>query len=569
MKKYRPFLKNETKNQKEEFDYKYNLYAIFALVGFIGFYFINPKLLAPGQNENFYIRLVSVVLATLLLLRNHWPQILKNFIRIFWYITLTFNLPFFFTFMAMQNDWSLEWSLNVLMAFTILSLLTSLTELLFMAPIGTGFACFLEYYVKNNFIIPSNIVALVSSYITILIFCSIYRYLQEKFYVRKLEFYKHIESLNKTLEEKVRKRTKNLKQALDVKEEFLNNISHEIRTPIGAFSIAADTLANNWENINESQKYDMVQLIAQAAGRIKNLSMHLIDATKFHDKVSRFQLRPLSLTQLIKDFIDEALGLYVNDKKIKINFYAEEDYCVLGDYEALGQVVRNIVLNAIKFSPQSSTLKIHLKRHQDNIRVTISDEGIGIPAKELKKVFSSFYQSSRSKTGAGGVGLGLAIAKQIIEAHKGKIWAKNNPTQGSSFIFTLPQVVGEAVPIEQKIVKNGTILIIDDEESMLDSVELGIISKTKLKVLKATDGKMGIELLEKSYDEVGIVLLDVMMPGMNGIEVLKVIRRKWPHIKVIMNSGVATSEEREISIKHGAFAFLTKPYNISQLLNLF
>ncbi len=110
----------------------------------------------------------------------------------------------------------------------------------------------------------------------------------------------------------------------------------------------------------------------------------------------------------------------------------------MADKERIGQVLRNLFVNAIKFSPDHGVIKASIALLNDKYHFSLTDEGIGIPKDELETIFDSFIQSSRTKTGAGGTGLGLSICRQIVESHHGKIWAENNAGDGSSFHFIIP-----------------------------------------------------------------------------------------------------------------------------------
>ena len=164
--------------------------------------------------------------------------------------------------------------------------------------------------------------------------------------------------------------------------------------------------------------------------------------------------------------------------------------------------------------------------------ISISDIGVGIPADELKTIFNPFTQSSRTKSSAGGTGLGLAIAKQIVEQHGGEIYALNNEKRGCSFIFTLP--VLKNIYIGKKN-NAGKILVIDDEEIALNVIETGLTLRG-FKVVVAAGGVEGLKYLQKHHEEISIVLLDLMMPGIYGLEVLKVIKEKYPQLIVIIQS---------------------------------
>jgi signal transduction histidine kinase len=115
------------------------------------------------------------------------------------------------------------------------------------------------------------------------------------------------------------------------------------------------------------------------------------------------------------------------------------DECVAVDRDKLKQVLRNLLNNAIKFSPDGGTIDIAVCRADDAVRVSVSDRGPGIPEGELEAVFDKFVQSTKTKTGAGGTGLGLAISQEIVAAHGGRIWAQNRPEGGAIFSFEIPQ----------------------------------------------------------------------------------------------------------------------------------
>jgi DNA-binding NtrC family response regulator len=112
------------------------------------------------------------------------------------------------------------------------------------------------------------------------------------------------------------------------------------------------------------------------------------------------------------------------------------------------------------------------------------------------------------------------------------------------------------------------ILIVDDEEIVLQALEIGLMARAKIKVFLALNGYEGIEILEKEREKIDAVVLDIMMPGINGIEVLKIIKKKWPDLKVIIHSGVASKEEQTLALSLGAIAFLSKPYKIEKLLEV-
>ena len=111
---------------------------------------------------------------------------------------------------------------------------------------------------------------------------------------------------------------------------------------------------------------------------------------------------------------------------------------LLPDSERIKQVIRNLISNAVKFSPREETINVTISRNKHLLKLAVKDSGVGIPQNELQAVFDKFVQSTKTKTGAGGTGLGLSICKEIITAHKGRIWAENNPDDGAIFFFEIP-----------------------------------------------------------------------------------------------------------------------------------
>lgn len=550
----------------EENEYQYNLYAIFSLLGFIFFYFVNHKVVAPGQYENIYIRVAAATLAFLLLIRKYWPKFAQKYFRIFWYITLTFNLPFFFTFMLLQNNCSPEWQLNELMSLTVLAILTDLIVLLFLAPLGILLACSLYYCLVGSIVLPASIAGLVISYITILIFCSIYSYQKSKFYIKRLEHYEHITQLNHSLEQKINERTIELTTALAIKGEFLNNISHEIRTPIQGVASVSEGLIENWQKFDDQQKYNYISIVAQNAKRLFSLVANLLDLSKYNQRELVLDLRQVDLNEVINDVIDECKALYLLNKNVVFNFDSSKQVMVIIDKERISQVLRNLITNAIKFGQDDNIINIKISKDSD-VKVTISDSGMGIPESEINSIFSPFTQSSRTKTKAGGTGLGLAICKSIIEAHNGRIWAENNHNRdGTTFFFTLPinQPHNITSQFNNKI-KN--IMIIDDEESALLTMEL-MLESSNYNIIKARGGIEGLAKIMENYHKIDLILLDLMMPDIHGIDLLKKIKENklTKHIPVIIQSGLANEKEKQKCIKLGAVSFLNKPYSKKDLL---
>jgi two-component system sensor histidine kinase ChiS len=348
---------------------------------------------------------------------------------------------------------------------------------------------------------------------------------------------------------------------LATKTEFLNNISHEVRTPIQGFTTLSEGLVEHWNSFDESKKLSLAKNVASNAQRLASLVTNLLDLSKFTANKMILDLQTINLGALIEEIIDECNHLYIHNKKIKIQFIIPEAPISLRiDKERISQVLRNLFANAIKFSPDDSIIIASIMLFNNQLHFSIVDEGIGIPEKELKNIFDPFTQSSRTRTKAGGTGLGLSICQKIIEAHSGKIWALNNADKGASFHFSIPADNPlKKIEIIKKVA--AKILMIDDEESCLISMEI-LLTNSPYILVKANDCKFGLSYLEENND-IDIILLDLMMPGENGLIFLTMIKEnpKFANIPVILQTGSSDEELIKTAFNLGAIACIKKPYS--------
>jgi len=275
---------------------------------------------------------------------------------------------------------------------------------------------------------------------------------------RRQKAEKSLQLAHDELEIEITKRTADYKrakeeaeQANQLKSEFLANMSHELRTPMhgilsfSKFGIEKIDKASKEKNLNYFKK------IRTAGNRLMGLLDNLLDLSKLEAGKEVYMMEFVCIQQVVKNIVSEMKTTW-KEKQLKVNV---EDPMVskkiLCDENKIEQVIRNLLANAIKFTPENQNITVSFssgelpdKQRSTNkkvisaITVSLKDQGVGIPDDEMEHVFDKFTQSSKTKTGAGGTGLGLAICKEIIEGHNGKIWAENNPECGSTLSFTLP-----------------------------------------------------------------------------------------------------------------------------------
>jgi signal transduction histidine kinase len=264
--------------------------------------------------------------------------------------------------------------------------------------------------------------------------------------------YFKLEQANYNLETKVNERTNDLKLALseaqkanESKSTFLANMSHELRTPMHGILSFTDLAL---KRVNDEKTARFLNNIKTSGIRLTGLLNALLDLAKLESGQLDIEFHQASLSQITKECITELHSL-CEDKSIQIQFDETNELTGVFDSKLIHQVIINLLSNAIKYNPIGGEIRVNISsvgKDEDEIftgvlELSVSDEGPGIPEDELNTVFDKFVQSSKTDSKAGGTGLGLSICKEIINAHKGLIWAESPVTNdgvGSCFHFILP-----------------------------------------------------------------------------------------------------------------------------------
>ena len=249
----------------------------------------------------------------------------------------------------------------------------------------------------------------------------------------------------KNAEAQLRKAMRDANAANEAKSEFLANMSHEIRTPLhGILSFARFGVKKAGAG-DLAKLQDYFTKINTSGERLLELVNDLLDISKLEAGKMEFDFATHDLAKLVNAVVDEHLSL-VSERGIKVQFAPPADAVeARADQRKLMQVVRNLMGNAIKFSPAGGAVEVALERSEaGRVYIKVRDHGPGVPEDELKLIFDKFVQSSKTKSGAGGTGLGLAITTEIVKGHGGRVWAENHPGGGAVFTVELPPV--EAAP---------------------------------------------------------------------------------------------------------------------------
>jgi two-component system phosphate regulon sensor histidine kinase PhoR len=230
-----------------------------------------------------------------------------------------------------------------------------------------------------------------------------------------------------------------LRRLQRIRSEFTENLSHELRTPLSTISLLAETLANDAEDTAvPARMRDRIVKIEIETGHLVQMVNEILDLSRIE------QGGPIPLTHdvdlaRVAQASAERLKLFADRQGVELSVEVEQGIPpVRGDEDRLGQVLVNLLHNAVKFSPDGGPVRVAVRRDGEQVVVSVEDHGIGIPRAAQPRVFERFYKVDRARVRGGGTGLGLSISRHVVEAHGGRIWVISEEGRGSTFAFAIP-----------------------------------------------------------------------------------------------------------------------------------
>lgn len=401
------------------------------------------------------------------------------------------------------------------------------------------------------------------------------------------------------LQKRVDEQTDELKKAAEQKSRFFSGITHELRTPLSLILGPLGDLTEAEKPIDRKNIQNQLQMMQRNGYRLQNLVDQILDVTKLNAEAIRLTLQPVDLGQLSKQIAGQFQSRLAQEK-INLEVDAEKmDSLIYVDLEAWERIIINLMSNAIKFSPVDSAIHIAIKYFKNEVRLSVKDEGRGIKPEDQQRVFDYLYQAEGAGA-AEGTGIGLYLVKGLVEQMGGTIELISAEGEGAEFIVTLKKgythfLESDTVvhkPLEKEgfqrkyhftvneTAENGSsenesadpdenpsvaerILVVEDNDDFRSYLK-SILSET-YSVMTASDGEEAFELL--TADTPDLIISDVMMPGMNGLEFVNSLRQKehLTHLPVIFLSARNQESDRETGLSSGADIYLTKPIRSKML----
>jgi len=380
-----------------------------------------------------------------------------------------------------------------------------------------------------------------------------------------------------------------------LKDEFLANTSHELKTPLNGIIGIAESMFDGIGGLLTGEQRQNVGMIISSGKRLNSLVDDILDFSKMKNRDLNLELRSINFQQLTDLVLVISRPLYIK-KNIMVRNNIPLDFPhVLGDEARLQQILFNLIGNAIKFTDEGK-IELGAEKSEKMAKFSVSDTGIGIPTDKFEQIFHSFEQVDSSATRQfGGTGLGLAITKRLVELHGGIIWVESSVNTGSVFYFTLPFAEEQNIPLQKSsTIQRDLWINVPSTENLtpIDEEDLNNSKDGRVKVLVVDDEPINRQVLKNHLTLIGcevfeasnggeafsqirdsgpfeLMLLDIMMPGMSGYDVCSVIRESHSLYELPILFLTAKNQINDIvsALEAGGNDYLSKPFDKRELIS--
>jgi signal transduction histidine kinase len=386
-------------------------------------------------------------------------------------------------------------------------------------------------------------------------------------------FQEKLLTLNSELEQRVEARTAELREAARRKDEFLGMLSHELRNPLAPLRNAVQIL-----RLQGSKEPDLLavrEMIERQVMHLVRLVDDLLDVSRISRGKIQLRKEPFDLLVAVRQ-AEEMSRALINARRHELTVtLPEEPVPVEGDITRLTQVVANLLDNAAKYTDEGGKVWLTLEKQCDKAAIRVRDTGRGLDPETMKEVFDLFYQADRNLDRAdGGLGIGLSLAKSLVQMHGGTVEAHSaGRGKGSEFIVSLPCL--PSAPVKQPVGspappatpgRRVRVLVVDDNPDSVKSMAL-LLELEGHEVLTAHDGKSGLEISLRERPD--LVLLDIGLPGLDGYQTCQAMRaRGLKGTLIIAMTGYGQDEDRRRSQQAGFDAHHVKPVDLQAIREL-
>lgn len=386
-------------------------------------------------------------------------------------------------------------------------------------------------------------------------------------------------------------------QELDrIKSGFFANISHEFRTPLTLILVPIKKILSK---IKEDDIHHDLIVVQRNARRLENLINQLLDLSKLESGKLKLKASEDDIVGLVKNHVHLFESL-AKEKSIRLQFDADKENILLYfDQDKMVKILVNLLSNAFKYTPENGKIEVSVTQKMSNVEISITDTGPGISPDNILQIFDRFYQADEtSNKNREGTGIGLALTKELVELHYGKITVESKEGEGSRFTVLLPLGKGhlkedetDGEPFDRDHLSNDRqemmansyqehkaapkpeimteddprpiLLVVEDNPDLREYIH-GFLSGS-YQVLEAENGKDGLEKAIKHIPD--LVLTDVIMPAMDGNELCRYLKtdERTSHIPIIMLTARASMESKIEGLETGADDFITKPFDMEEL----
>ena len=358
-----------------------------------------------------------------------------------------------------------------------------------------------------------------------------------------------------------------------LRAEFLATVSHELRAPLTSIKGSVDTLLESFNSLDSTEMVQFIRIIKLQSDRMRDLISDLLDVARIATGMLSVTPEPVE----VGDLVDEAKNTFLTGggrRNLTIDMELDLPR-VLADRRRIVQVLSNLLLNAARYSPESTAIRVNASLGDECVEMSVADEGQGLSPEEMPLLFRKFSRTTGQgeERVAPDTGLGLAICKGIVEAHGGRIWAESDGAgRGSTFTFTLPLASSAVAVVESSgpsVVRSQPgardqvrILAVDDDPMVLRYVR-DALSRAGYTPLVTTDPDEALRIVESERPQ--LVLLDLMLPGSDGIELMQHILH-IAEVPVIFLSAYGGDETIARAFEAGATDYMVKPFSPTELV---